>query len=65
MNDTGSLRSLDALADGPLPHFIGAGGEETAQFQRGSHRGDAFGQGALGAQFLALLGSVLFRLKSC
>lgn len=63
MNDTGSRRSLDTLADGPLADFVGTSGEETGQVQRCTHGGDHPGQSRLGAQLLALLERLLLSLE--
>ena len=49
------LRCLSPLPNGPLPHLIRAGGEETAQLQRLPHGQDDLGQRALRAQRLQLL----------
>ena len=54
MYDASRLRGFGALADGPLPHLVSAGGEEAAEVHALSHGGDYFRQGALGAQLLAL-----------
>lgn len=55
VNNTGSGRGLDALADGPLTDLIRTGGEEAGQVQGGTHGSDSLGQTGLGAQLLALL----------
>lgn len=55
MYNPGSLRSLGALPDCPLPHLVRARGEETAEVHHLAHGDDDFGEGGLGAEFFALL----------
>ena len=64
VNDTGGLGGLDAVADGPLAHFIGSGSEEASEVERLAHGNHNLGDGGSGAKFLALLGRLLFRLET-
>lgn len=64
MNDTGSLRGLGAVADGPLPDLVGTGGEERAQVQRLTHGDDGLGQSRRSTNVLALLVNLRLGLET-
>lgn len=55
VDDTGCLRSLGAITDGPLAHLIGASSEEGAEVKGLAHGRDDLGKSGLGANLLALL----------
>ncbi len=54
MNDTGSLRRLGAVTNGPLPDLIGAGCEEAAQVHDLPHAGDDLGKCRVDSNLLEL-----------
>lgn len=54
VNDTGGLRRLGAIADGPLTDLIRADGEEAAQVEGLAHLDNKFRQRRLGTDILAL-----------
>ena len=55
VNDTGSLRGLGTVTDGPLADLVGTSGEETAKVESLAHGNDSLGQGRLATNLLALL----------
>lgn len=55
VDNTGSLRGLGAITDGPLAHLIGASGEEGAKVEGFAHGRNDLGKSGLGANLLALL----------
>lgn len=63
VDDTGGLRGLGAVPDRPLPHLVGARGEEGAEVHGLAHRGDDLGQGGLGPDLFALLVDLLLALE--
>ena len=64
MNDTGGLRSLGAVADGPLADLISTAREEAAQLQSLAHLQNDLGQDGLSADVLALLGNLSVGLEA-
>jgi hypothetical protein len=54
VDDAGGLRRLGPHANGPLPHLVGARGEEAAERERLAHGDDDLREARLGAQLLAL-----------
>lgn len=64
MNNPCSLRRLRPIPQRPLPDLVRARREETAQVQRLAHRRHKFGNGALGANLLALLLDLSVRLET-
>lgn len=59
VNDTGSLRSLGAISDRPLPDLVRTSCEEAAEVEGLAHGGDDLGQRRLGSDSLAFLGGLL------
>lgn len=55
VDDTGCLRRLGSVADGPLTDFISTGGEEGSEVQSLAHGKNDLGDSRLGAERLALL----------
>lgn len=55
VNDTGGLRSLGTITDGPLTDLVGTSGEETAKVESLAHGNNGLGQSGLATNLLALL----------
>ena len=53
VDDTRGLGRFGALADGPLPDLVGAGGEEAAEVHHLAHGDDDLGEGGFGAEGFA------------
>ncbi len=54
MDDAGGLRRLGPHANGPLPHLVGARGEEAAEREGLAHGDDDLREARLGAELGAL-----------
>jgi len=55
VDDTGGLRCLGAVAEGPLTDFVGTSGEEGAKVKSLAHGDDDLGESRLCSKLLALL----------
>lgn len=64
VDDTGGLRSLGTVTDGPLTDLIGAGCEEAAKLEGLAHLENNLGQDRLGTDGLALLLGGLLGLEA-
>ena len=64
VNDTGSLRCLGAVADGPLTNLVGTSGEEGAKVEGLAHGDNDLRKGRLCSNLLALLSDLLVRLEA-
>lgn len=63
VDHTSCLRCFGSVSDGPLPYFIGADREKTAQIKNLAHRNDDLGKSGISADVLALLQSLGLGLK--